>query len=72
MVETVYDLCQPSMLTKMFPAKPGSSFFFPWAIHRYVTANMKVIKTQSDPTHAISPWGALGESSCGTAPNDGL
>ena len=55
MVETVYDLCQPSMLTTTFPAKPGSSFFFPWAIYRYVTANMKVIKTQSDPTHAISP-----------------
>ena len=33
---------------------------------------MKVIKTQSDPTHAISPWGALGERSSVTAPNDGL
>ena len=27
MVETVYDLCQPSMLTTTFPTKPGSSFF---------------------------------------------
>ena len=29
MVETVYDLCQPSMFTTTFPAKQGSSFFFP-------------------------------------------
>ena len=28
MVETIYDLCQPSMFTTTFPAKPGSSFFF--------------------------------------------
>ena len=27
----------------------GVKFFFPWSIYRYVTANMKVIKTQSDP-----------------------
>ena len=28
MVETVYDLCQPSMFTTMFPSKPGLSFLF--------------------------------------------
>ena len=27
MVETVYDLCQPSMFTTMFPSKPGFKFF---------------------------------------------
>ena len=30
MVETVYHLCQPSMFTTTFPAKPGSNFFFPF------------------------------------------
>ena len=30
MVETVYDLCQPSMFTTTFTAKLGSSFFFPF------------------------------------------
>ena len=30
MVETVYDLCQPSMFTTTFSAKLGSSFFFPF------------------------------------------
>ena len=29
MVETVYDLCQSSMFTTTFTAKPGLSFFFP-------------------------------------------
>ena len=60
MVETVYDLCQPSMFTTTFPAKPGSNFFFPWAIYRYVTANMKVIKTQSDPNPCYFPVESLG------------
>ena len=27
MVETGYDLCQPSMFTTMFPSKPGFKFF---------------------------------------------
>ena len=38
----------------------GASFFFPWAIYRYVTANMKVIKTQSDPNPCYFPVGILG------------
>ena len=29
MVQTVYDLCQPSMFTTTFPVKPHSSFFLP-------------------------------------------
>ena len=29
MVETFYDLCQSSMFTTTFTAKPGLSFFFP-------------------------------------------
>ena len=38
----------------------GFKFFFPWAIYRYVTANMKVIKTQSDPNPCYFPVGSLG------------
>ena len=30
MVETVYDLCQPSIFTTTFPTKPGPNFFFPF------------------------------------------
>ena len=30
MVETVYDLCQPSMSTTIFPTNRGSRFFFPF------------------------------------------
>ena len=56
MVETVNDLCQPLMFTTTFPAKPGSSFFFSLD----VTANMKVIKTQSDPNPCYFPVGSLG------------
>ena len=29
MIESDYDLCQSSVFTKTFPAKPGLSFFFP-------------------------------------------
>ena len=41
-VENVYDLCQPSM----FSTKPGS--IFPPHRQSRVTADMKVIKTQSE------------------------
>lgn len=53
MVETVYDLCQPSMLTAAFRAKAGSIVFPLW----------KWSKPRATPTQAISPWGALGERS---------
>ena len=62
MVQSAYDLGQPSMITTTFPAKLGSSFFFfPWAFYRCVTADMKVVKTQSEPIPSYFPMGSPGE-----------
>ena len=62
MVETVYDLFQPSMFTTMFPSKPGFKFFLPLSVsYRYMTANIKVIKTQSEPKQSDFSIGSLGE-----------
>ena len=69
MVETVYDLCKPSMFKTTFPAKPGSSFFFPLGI-----LSLCDRKHESDQnpratlTQTICLWGALGKTSGVTAP----
>ena len=57
MVETVYDLRQPSMFTTTFSAKPPS----PLAIYRCLTPSMKVLKTQSDPNPSYFSMGSAAE-----------
>ena len=59
------DLCQPLMFTTTFTAKcfPPS-----WAIYRCVTANMKVIKTQSQPNPSYFPKESFEEKSSVIAP----
>ena len=62
MVQTAYDLCQPSMIIITFPAKLGSSFFSsPWAFYRSVIADVKVVKTQSEPIPSYFPMSSPGE-----------
>ena len=62
MVETVYDLCQPSMFTTTFTAKLGSSFFFPFG-------NLSLCSRKSDQTpERTQPGLLLGETSRVTAP----
>ena len=61
MVETVYDLCQPSVFTTTFPPNPVQVFSSSEPIYRCVTANMKVIRTQSDPNWSYFLMGILGE-----------
>ena len=66
MVQTVYDLCQPSVFaTSTFTAKSGQFFSSPWAIYRRVKVikqNVKVIKTKCEPKPSyISQRGALGK-----------
>ena len=69
MVETVYDVCLPSMLTMTFPTKPYSSFFL---LGNLLLCNCKyenlMIKSQSEPNQSYSPWGALSTMSSKTAP----
>ena len=66
MVETVYDLCQPSMFaTSTFIAKPGQ-FFLPLGQFippvKVIKQSVKVIKTKSEPKPSyIFPRGALGK-----------
>ena len=69
MVQTAYDLCQPSMITTTFPAKLGSSFFLPLG-HFIVLwpQTWKWSKTRANPSQAISPWAALGKTSSVTTP----
>ena len=73
MVETVYDLCQPSMFTTTFPDKRGSSFFFPLGNSKrnenraWSQVNMKVIKAQSDLKPSYFPMESLGKTSSVTA-----
>ena len=40
----------PQCLQRRFPPNRVQVFSSPWAIYRCVTANMKVIKAQSDPS----------------------
>ena len=65
MVETVYDLCQPSMFaTSKFTAKPGSSFFFPLgnlSPCESNQANVKVIKIKSELKPSYFPKGSFGK-----------
>ena len=42
---------------------------FPWAVFQCATANMKVIKPQSEPNPSYFPRGALGNRSGVTARN---
>ena len=42
--------------------------FSSWGINCCVTANMKMIKSQSEPNQSYSPWGALHTMSSKTAP----
>ena len=60
MVETVYDLCQPSMLTKMFPAKPGSSFFFPLGNSSLCDRKHESDQNPERPNPRYFPVGSLG------------
>ena len=57
----VYNLYQPSIfLWNDFSGQTGFKVFSsPWAIYRCVAANMKVIKTQSDPNLSYFPMEAL-------------
>ena len=66
MVETVYDLCQPSMFaTSTFTAKTGPVFSSPWAIYprvKVINQSVKVIKTKSEAKPSYNPpRGALGK-----------
>ena len=45
-------------------------FLPPWRIYRCVTANMKTIKTQSEPNPSYFPIWSLREDSTVTAPTD--
>ena len=53
MIETVYDVCLPSMLTMTFPTKPYSSFFL---LGNLLLCNCKyenlMIKSQSEPNQS--------------------
>jgi len=60
MAETVYDLRQPSFFTTTFPAKSGSSFFFPLGnsslcnCKRESDQNPEQTQPNSNPTQAIT------------------
>ena len=54
-------------LQRRFPTNRAQVFSSPWAIYRCVTANMKVIKAQSDPNQSYFPMESLGKTSSMTA-----
>ena len=53
-------------LQRYFPQNGVQVFSFPSVTYRYMTANMKVIKTQSDPNSSDFP---MGKTSSVTAPD---
>ena len=64
MVETVYDLCQPSMFaTSKFTAKPGSSFFFPLGNLSACESNQakRESNQKSEPKPSYFPKGSFGK-----------
>ena len=64
MVETVYDLCQPSMFTTTFTTKRSSSFFFPFG-----NLSLCSRKHESDQNpERTQPGLLLGKTSRVTAP----
>ena len=63
-------LCKPSMFTTTFTSKLGSRFFFALGNLSLCNRNHDSDQLPSvNPTQAISPMRALGETSSATAPN---
>ena len=63
-------LCKPSMFATTFSSKLGSRFFFPLGNLSLCNSNHDSDQLPSvTPTQAISPMGALGETSSVTEPN---
>ena len=59
------------LFTTTFSRDTRFKFFLPpWRIYRCVTANMKTIKTQSEPNPSYFPIWSLREDSSVTAPTD--
>ena len=54
-------------IKRLFRPNRVQGFSSPWAIYRCVAANMKVIKTQSEPNLSYVPMEALGKTSSVTA-----
>ena len=63
-------LCKPSMFATTFTSKLGLRFFFPLGYLSLCNRNHDSDQLPSvNPTQAISPMGALGDTSGVTAPN---